>query len=100
MPLDYGQELVGQFGQMLRLQINILTGAVARLDQRHRGIKMLVANTEGNLAEKLDETTPGVVAESRVAGQGDQTLERGRVEAEVEDGVHHARHRHGGTRAH
>ncbi len=50
---------------------------------------------EGHLAEELDEAAVGVVAEARVAGVPDLALQGLAVEAEVEDGVHHARHGHG-----
>ena len=97
---DDRQELGGQLGQMLGLQIDVLPGAIARLDHRHRRVKMLVANAQRDLAEQLDKTAPGIVAKARVAGLRNQALERALIQPQVEDGVHHARHRHGGTGAH
>ena len=44
-------------------------------------------------AEHLDETPVRVPAEALVAGERDQAVEGLLVEAEVEDGVHHAGHR-------
>jgi hypothetical protein len=61
---------------------------------------MLVFDTECNLAVELDEAPVSVVAEAGILGQLDQALQRGLVEAEIEDGIHHARHGHRRARAH
>ena len=47
---------------------------------------------EHDLGEHLHEAAIGVVAEALVATEGDQPLHRLVVEAEVEHGIHHARH--------
>ena len=56
-------------------------------------------DVEDDLAEHLDEAAVGVVAEALVAGAADDALKGLVVQAEVEDGVHHARHRELGARA-
>ena len=61
---------------------------------------MLVGHAQRDFAEQLDEAAIGVIGEALVAGLLDQPVQGGFVEAQIEDGVHHARHRHGRTRAH
>ena len=53
-----------------------------------------------DLAVHLDQAAVGVVGEARVAGRRSQALDRDVVEAEVEDRVHHPRHRDRRARAH
>jgi hypothetical protein len=48
---------------------------------------------EHHVGEHHDEATVGVVREARVLGGSDQALERFRVEAQVQDRVHHPGHR-------
>ena len=55
---------------------------------------------EHDLGEHLDEAAVGVVGEALVAALGDQPLDRLVVQAEVEDGVHHAGHGKLGAGAH
>ena len=57
-------------------------------------------HTHDDVAIHLDETAVAVVGETLVVGQTRQTLHRGVVEAEVEDGVHHARHGIAGAGTH
>ena len=54
---------------------------------------------EHDVAVHLHEAAVGVVGEARVAGLADQALDGLVVEAEVQDRVHHARHRRAGARA-
>jgi hypothetical protein len=70
------------------------------LDQLELGVEVFLGHAQGDLAEQLDEAPVGVVAEALVAGLGDQALQGVGVQAQVEDGVHHARHGHGGAGAH
>ena len=55
-------------------------------------LKGMAIHTLDNVAEHLDETTVGIPGEALVAGQLDHALERVGVEADVEHGIHHARH--------
>ncbi len=66
------------------------------------GLERLVEAARGHIhhdpAEHRDEPAVGVPAESLVAGQGDQALQGLLVEPEVEDRIHHPRHRELGAR--
>jgi hypothetical protein len=61
---------------------------------------VLVVDAHDHVAEHVDQPAVGVVGEALVAGGVRQALDRLVVEAEVEDGVHHARHGDGGAGAH
>jgi len=60
-------------------------------------IKIFVFDPHCHGAEKLDEATIGVVDESFVPGLRLQTSHGIVIEAQVQDGVHHARHGDGGA---
>ena len=60
-------------------------------------LENLVVEPEHDVAVHLDEAAIAVIGEARVAGILRQRLDRLVVEAEIEHGVHHARHR--GARA-
>ncbi len=61
---------------------------------------MLALEVKGDGGEHHDEAPVGVVGEALVAGERDDALEGLVVEAQVEDGLHHAGHGHLGPRAH
>ena len=52
----------------------------------------MLFDVEDDVAEHLDEAAVGVVGEARILGAGGQGLDALIVEAEVEDGIHHAGH--------
>ena len=56
-------------------------------------ILVLLLDTHDDVAVHLDEATVAVVGEAAVAGQLLQALDGLVVETQVEDGVHHTRHR-------
>jgi hypothetical protein len=58
-----------------------------------------VVEAQHHVRIHLDEAAVAVPGEARVAGQGGKALDRLVVEAEVEHGVHHARHGDAGARA-
>src|SRR3546814_11647731 len=60
-------------------------------------LEVMVVDFEHHVAEHLDEAAVAVVGEAPVTGGLGEAFHRLVVEAEVEDGVHHARHR--GARA-
>ena len=62
--------------------------------------KRLALDAAHDVAEHLHEAPVGVPREALVLGLRGQTLHRLVVEAEVQDGVEHARHRLARTRAH
>ena len=61
---------------------------------------MLAVDAQHDAAVHGDEPAIAVVGEALVAGDGGETLDAAVVEAEVEDGVHHPRHRELGAGAH
>ncbi len=66
-------------------------GSISVLDSR--------LEPEHDVAVHGDEAAVAVVREARVAGQCDHALDGDVVEAEVQHGVHHARHRRAGAGA-
>jgi hypothetical protein len=62
-------------------------------------LEVVARDAEHDVRVHLDEPAVGVVCETRAAalpGEGD---DRAVVEAEVQDGLHHPRHRHGRARS-
>ena len=94
-------ELGRQLAQRCRVEVGVLVGAVRRAwPSSSMCVEARAVDAHDDPAEHLDEAAVGVPAEALVAGQRDQPVERLLVQAEVEDGVHHARHRELGARAH
>ena len=93
--LDDGQEVARQFLQVVGAQVHVLVRTVLALDGIHAIVKMFVANIECDLAEQLDKAAISVIGKALVAGLGNQAFQRDIIKAEVENRVHHARHRHG-----
>ena len=56
-------------------------------------LEVLLADLHHDVGEHLDEAAVAVPRPARVLGLLGERLDHGLVEAEVEDGVHHARHR-------
>src|SRR5579884_4119105 len=86
------QVLGGQVGIELGLPL-VLAGVEGLVEQRH-------VDAERDFTEHLDEAAVAVVGKPRVAGLGGQAFHGLVIEAEVEDGVHHAGHGELGARAH
>ena len=57
-------------------------------------LEMVVLDTEHDLPVHLDEAAIAVIGKALVLALDGQALDRPVVEPEVEDGVHHPRHRH------
>ena len=53
-----------------------------------------------HLGVALHQTAKTVPGQARIAGQADQALDGCRVQADVQHGFHHPRHRHGGAGTH
>ncbi|MPM36798.1 hypothetical protein SDC9_83400 [bioreactor metagenome] len=90
-------ELGHQLLQVLGAQVGVAGGTLGLL---HGGEGVLVdvrGDALDDLAVHLDEAAVGVPREAGVAGLGSQRLDGGVVDAEVEDGVHHAGHGLHGT---
>ena len=82
------------------VEVGVLLRAVGRLGRVEHRVEALAGHLHDDAPEHLDEAPVGVPAEALVAGQGDQAVQRGLVEAQVEDRVHHARHGELGARPH
>ncbi len=63
-------------------------------------IKFSVRDSQADFAEKLQKAAVSVVDEAFILGQGNHAFGGFVIEAQVEDGVHHARHGQGGTGTH
>ena len=105
LALDGGLELGDEFLEVLRVEIDVELHAarmLLRLEDFLEGVDVglrLRLEIQHDVAVHLHETAVGIVCETLVARALDQSLHRGVVEAEVEDGVHHARHGRARARA-
>ena len=82
------------------LTFGIVLNLVLLLDLVEGRFEHVVFHAHHDVTKHVDQTSIGVVRESRIAGGLCQTFDRFVVQAEVENRVHHARHRHGRTRSH
>ncbi len=98
--LDHFQEQLSDILQVVGVQAQVDLDAGAALDRFKVLVEVLVVDAQRDFAEQLDKAAVGVVTEAFVAGQLDQARQGGFVQAQVQDGVHHARHGHGGAGAH
>jgi hypothetical protein len=87
--LELADDVLPVLGRHLRVELIAFFG----LDLAQALFEVVLGNIEHHVAEHLDEAAVGVVGEARVAGPLGQTLDGLVVEAQVEDRVHHARHR-------
>ncbi len=94
------QEQVGDFFQVGGREVDIVLRTDALLDGAEMLIEVLIRDTQGNLAEKLNEATIGIPGKTLVARLRRQSVQGRLIEPQVENGVHHAGHRHGRARAH
>ena len=86
------QKDFADFAQVVRAQPDVDLDALALLEFLERLVEFLVGDAERHLAEQLDETPVGIVAKALVVRLPDQSCKGVRVQAEVENGVHHAGH--------
>ena len=61
-------------------------------------VEFLILDSHRDFAEQLNESTIRIVGEALVAGLFDQAGQRFVVQSQIQNRVHHSRHRHGGTR--
>ena len=94
-----GEEAADQRPELggAELRIGLDPGALLRRGQSV--LELLAVDALHGLAEHLDEAPPRVEGKALVLGQSSQALRGLVVEAQVEDGVHHAGHRELGARA-
>ena len=89
-----------QPAQVLGGQLDVLVDAPRALQVGERVLEEIGVDAVDDLAVHLDQPAVGVVGEARVPGRLGDPLDRLVVQAEVEDRVHHPRHRDRGARAH
>ena len=94
-PLERGEELA----QVVRGQVGVLPRAAGLLEIAQRLLEAVPVDPVDDLAEHLHEAAIRVVGEARVAVALGEPFGRRVVEAEVEDRVHHPRHRDRSARA-
>ena len=91
--LDQGLEVIG-------LKIGVQVGPPVGLQVFQQVLEVVVINAHHHIAVHLDETAVAVVGEPFVAAVRGQSFDAIVIEAEVEDGIHHPRHRGARTGAH
>ena len=89
-----------QLGPVVGGEIGVERVAVALLVVVEHFLEVIVADAEHHVGIHGDEAPVAVIGEAPVAGFLRQRLDGLVVEAEIEHGVHHARHRGARARAH
>ena len=99
-PLDEREIVLGEPLPIIRRKIRILNMAATRLHLFERILEEVVLEAEHHGRIHLDEAPVAVIGEARIARFPRQRLDGGVVEPEIEDRVHHPRHRGARARAH
>ena len=86
---------VDQLGEVEVGELDVLLDAARRLQVGERLLEAMAVDSVDDLAVHLDQAPERVTREARVAGGLRETLDRVVVQPEVQDRVHHPRHRHG-----
>ena len=81
------------------IEFGVFLDALGVLGGRDCLLELVAVDAHDDVAEHLDEAAIAVPREAGVVGLLDEALDGAVVEAEVEDGVHHAGHGHRGARA-
>ncbi len=87
--LEGGDKLLEVAG----VQIEVVRRALGLLGGVDRVLEVLAVDVQHGLAEHLDQPAVGIPGEAVVSGLGGEALHRGVVQADIEDGLHHAGHR-------
>ncbi|GAA3438115.1 hypothetical protein GCM10018954_077310 [Kutzneria kofuensis] len=93
-------EHLDQLPQVVRVEVQVACDALGLLRLVDRVLEVLAVNVQHRLAEHLDEAAIGVECKPLVPRLLRQAVHRLVVQAHVEDGFHHARHRVLGAAAH
>ena len=93
-------EVVHQVVQVVRGQIDVAFDLAACFGFLELFFERSLADVVHDVAVHRHEASIGVVGKARILGAGDETFDRPVVEAEVENRLHHSRHRDGGARTH
>ncbi len=97
--LDFGLVFDDDLAPVVGLEVGVERVALAVLVVLEDVLEIVAVDVEHDVRIHLDEAAIAVVGETLVAGRLGERDDRGVVEAEVEDGVHHARHRGARARA-
>ena len=81
-------------------QVGVQLDVLVVLEGLQDALEVVMLQAHHHVAVHLDETTVGIVGEAGIAGVLGERADGVVVEAEVEDGVHHAGHGDAGARAH
>ena len=95
-----GLELAGERLEVLRRQLHVELHALLLLHLVDELLEVLLADLHHDVGEHLDEAAVAVPRPARVLRLLREGVDDGLVEAEVEDRVHHARHRRARAGAH
>ncbi len=91
--LVIGLELADKLFHVALVQLNVLLDAALGLLLVDDLLKVGLRQLHHHVGEHLDEPAVGVVGEARVVRKLREALHHGVVQAQVQDGVHHAGHR-------
>jgi hypothetical protein len=95
-PLEPARELPEHVG----VELAVERGVALLLDAGDLVLEAHAFDPAHDVAEHLHEAAVGVPGKARIAGAVGQAQHRGVVQAQVQDGVHHAGHRVAGAAAH
>ena len=98
--LDLGLVELDELGPVVGLELGVEHVAVPVLVLVENLLEQVMIEAEHHVGIHGDEAPVGIIGEAAVAGIAGQRLDGLVVEAEIEDGVHHARHRGAGAGAH
>ena len=85
--------------QVLCGQVSIIFCTLGFLDFVQNTFKDLFAHLHNDIGEHLDKPTVRIVSKPRIAGFLCKAFDRNIIQAKVQNGIHHARHRCPGTGA-
>ena len=83
---------------ILGIEVGIEVDVVIELEGLQYLLEFVMFDVQHDIAIHLNEAAIAVIGETRIARTGGEPLHRRVVEAEIEHGIHHARHRHPGAR--
>ncbi len=86
--------------QCLRVEARVELGFLLFLLGVENFVEYRFVDVEHDVAEHLNQPSIGVISETRVAGAAGESFHALVVQAEVEDRIHHARHRELRARTH
>ena len=85
-------KLICELLQVVSGQLNVLRYALLSLHRVDELLEVLLADFHNDVGIHLDKSSVAVISPARVAGLLSHNFNNVLVEAEVEDGIHHARH--------